>query len=66
MRQHQKNLKTGKGIPLILLLPLALFCTGCSVDEGLREGMNDGLSAALSAVIQAPVNYALDQTFDEP
>ena len=65
MRQHQKNLKPGKRIALVLLLPLALFCTGCSVDESLREGLNDGLSAALSAIIQAPVNYALDQTFNE-
>lgn len=66
MRQQQKNMKTGRRIPLVFLSLLALFCTGCSVDESLREGMNDGLSAALSAMIQAPVNYALDQTFNEP
>lgn len=59
-------MRLGRRILGLVLLAVLMGSAGCSLEEGAREGLSAGVSGALAAVIQAPVEFALDQTFQEP
>jgi hypothetical protein len=52
-------------LPIVLLVSV-LGAGGCSLEDGAREGISAGVSGALAAIIQTPVNFALDQSFEDP
>lgn len=55
-----------KQVFVIVLFVSGVCLSGCTLEEGFRDGISDGVSGALSAMIEAPVNFALEQTFQEP